>query len=106
ARRKQGVLVEPVVSYISVGPRHHLQLAGVRRLLYIYACLGQSLQMLFPILGIDNVGRFFAPVDAILVERAEHSVLLVVGVEEGADMIAPAEIDTGELSRVFVPCHM
>jgi hypothetical protein len=39
---------------------------------------------------------FSPPVDAILVERAEHSVLLVDGVEERADMISPGEIDPGE----------
>ena len=39
----------------------------------------------------------FAPVEAIFVERAEHSVLLVDGVEESADMISPGEIDPGEL---------
>ena len=53
--------------------------------------------MLFPILGIHNVSGLFAPVEAIFVERAEHSVLLVDGVEESADMISPGEIDPGEL---------
>src|SRR5713226_9319672 len=90
------VLVEPVIAHIYVGPRRHLQLAGVHHLLHIYACPGQALQMLFPILGIHNVGSLFAPVDAILVERAEHSVLLVDGVEERADMISPGEIDPSE----------
>jgi hypothetical protein len=73
------------------------RLAGVHHLLHIDACLGQSLQMLFPILGIHNGGSFFAPVDAILVERPEHSVFLVDGVEERADMIWPGEIDAGEI---------
>jgi hypothetical protein len=54
--------------------QYHLQLAGAHHLLRIYACLGQSLQMLFPILGVHNVSSLFAPVDAILVERAEHSM--------------------------------
>ena len=53
--------------------------------------------MLFPIFGIHNVGSLFAPVDAILVERAEHSVLLVDGVEERANMISPGEIHPGEI---------
>jgi len=38
--------------------------------------------MLFPILGIHNVGSLFTLVDDILVERTEHSVLFVDGVEE------------------------
>ena len=53
--------------------------------------------MLFPIRGIHNMGGLFAPVEAIFVERAEHSVLLVDGVKESAHMISPGEIDTGEL---------
>ena len=57
----------------------------------------EALIRVFPLLGFHNVGSFFAPVDAILVERAEHSVLLVDGVEERADMISPGEIDPGEL---------
>jgi hypothetical protein len=67
---------------------------------------GQALQMLLPILGIHNVGSLFAPVDAILVERAEHSVLLVDGVEKRADMISPGEIDPGEIYGMFVVCHI
>jgi hypothetical protein len=43
------------------------------------------------------MGGLFASVEAIFVERAEYSVLLVDGVEESADMISPGEIDTGEL---------
>ena len=59
--------------------------------------LGEPLQMLFQIRGIHTVGGLFAPVEAIFVERAEHSVFLVDGVEESADMISPGEIDSGEL---------
>jgi hypothetical protein len=91
------VLVEPVIAHMHVRPRRQLQLAGVHHFLHIYACLGQALQVLFPILGIHNVGSLFASVDAILVERAEHSVLLVDGVEESADMVSPSEVDPGEL---------
>src|SRR5712691_7955452 len=100
------VLVEPVIAHVYVGPRHHLQLAGVHHLLHIYACLGQSLQMLFPLLGIHNVGSLFPPVDAILIERAEHSVLLVDGIEESADMVSPGEIHPGEFYGMFAACHM
>jgi hypothetical protein len=63
----------------------------------MYTRLGEPLQMLFPIRGIHNMGGLFAPVEAIFVERAEHSVLLVDGVEESAHMISPGEIDTGQL---------
>ena len=52
------------------------------------------------------MGGLFAPVEAIFVERAEHSVLLVDGVEESADMISPGEIDPGEFYRMFVRCHI
>jgi hypothetical protein len=63
----------------------------------MYTRLGEPPQMLFPIRGIHNMGGLFAPVDAVLVERAEHSVLLADGVEEGADMISSGKIDPGEL---------
>ena len=33
-------------------------------------------------------------------------MFLVDGVEEGADMISPGEIDPGELYRMFVICHI
>jgi hypothetical protein len=46
---------------------------------------------------VGGVWKVFAPVEAIFVERAEHSVLLVDGVEERADMISPSEVDPGEL---------
>jgi hypothetical protein len=63
----------------------------------MYASLGEPVQMLFPIREIHNMGGLFAPVETILVERAEHSVLLVDGVEESADMVSPSEVDPGEL---------
>ena len=52
------------------------------------------------------MGGLFAPVEAIFVERAEHSVLLVDGVEESADMISPGETHPGEFYRMFVRCHI
>jgi hypothetical protein len=63
----------------------------------MYTRLGEPLQMLLPIRWIHNMGDLFATVEAIFVERAEHSVLLLDGVEESAHMISPGEIDTGEL---------
>jgi hypothetical protein len=63
----------------------------------MYTRLAEPLQMLFPIRGIHNMRGLFAPVEAIFVKRAEHSVLLVDGVEESAHMVSPGEIDTGEL---------
>ena len=86
-----------MVAHIHVRRRQHLQSAGVHHLLYIYTCLGEPLQILFPILGIHNVGSLFAQVEAIFVERAKYPVLLFDGVEEGADMTLRAEIDPGEL---------
>jgi hypothetical protein len=41
---------------------------------------------------LHDVGGFFAPIEAVLVERAEHSVFFVAGVEESAHMILPGEI--------------
>jgi hypothetical protein len=71
--------------------------AGIHHFLYMYTRHSEPLQMLFPIRRIHNMGGLFASVEAIFVERAEYSVLLVDGVEESADMISPGEIDTGEL---------
>jgi len=62
----------------------------------------KALIRVFPLLGFHNVGSLFAPVDAILVERAEHSVLLVDGVEERADMIHPARLTPA--SSTECPC--
>jgi hypothetical protein len=63
----------------------------------MYTRLGEALQMLFPIRWIHNMGSLFAPVEAVFVERAEHSVLLVNGVEESAHVISTGKIDPGEL---------
>jgi len=55
----------------------------------MYTRLSEPLQMLFPVLGIHNVSSSFSPKEAIFVEGAEHSVLLIDGGEEGADMVSP-----------------
>jgi hypothetical protein len=60
--------------------------------LHIYTRLGEPLRILFPILGIHDVGSLFAPAEAVSVERAT-----VDGVEESADMTLSAEIDSREL---------
>jgi len=63
----------------------------------MYTRLSESLQMLFPVLGIHNVSGSFSPQEALFVEGAEHSVLLIEGGEEGADMVSPCQADPGEL---------
>ena len=49
----------------------------MKELTRLYTRLGEPPQMLFPIRGIHNVRRLFAKVEALFVERAEHSMLLV-----------------------------
>src|SRR3981189_1674592 len=44
---------------------------------------------------------FVAPVEAVLDERAQHAVLLVVAVKEGANVTMPAECGSGDLHRVL-----
>jgi len=48
-------------------------LARVHHLLHIYACPGEPIQIPFPILGIHDVGSFFALTEAVFVERNEAS---------------------------------
>lgn len=62
----------------------------------------KALIRVFPLLGFHNVGILFAPVDAILVQRAQYSVLLVDGVEERSDMIHPARLTPA--SSTECPC--
>ena len=47
---------------------------------------------------------FVAPVEAVLDERAQHAVLLVVAVKEGANVTMPAECGSGDLHHAqFTP---
>src|SRR5207253_3994564 len=95
-----------VPAQVSVLPRPHFQLACVHRLVHIDTCFGESLEMLFPELGINDVESFFPLLKAIFDERAKHSVLLVDAVEESANVTLPAENAPGKLNRMAVGCHI
>jgi len=62
--------------------------------------------MLFPFLRIHDVGRLFAPVEAIFEERAKHPVLLVDAVEESANVTLPGEIASGKLHGMIFGFHI
>src|ERR1700676_4785613 len=53
--------------------------------------------MFFPVFRNHDVGRLFAPVEAIFEERTKHPVLLVDAVKESTNVTLPAEIASGEL---------
>jgi hypothetical protein len=76
-------------------------LAGAHRLLHIDACFGESPEMFFPLLGINEMVGLVAPVQTVLDERAKHTVLLVNAVEERANMLA--EGSPGKLQGAPTP---
>jgi hypothetical protein len=80
-RREPHVLVEPRSAERTVLPRPHLQLAAVDRLLHVYTCIGEPPEMLVAPLGIHEMKRLVAALEAICDERAKHSVLLVGAVK-------------------------
>lgn len=51
-------MLSRLLEVTDVGPREHLQPASVRQLLHTYTCIGEPLQICFPILGIYDVGSF------------------------------------------------
>src|SRR6266852_2622159 len=105
-RSQHGILVEPVVAHIHVGPRQHLQLTGVHHLSHIYACRREPPQIVFPLLHFNNVGRPFSTVEAIFEERAKHPVLLVEVVEESTNVLMPAETAIGTPHGTVIRCHV
>jgi hypothetical protein len=70
-------------------------LAGVDRRPHIDLGPGEALEMLAATIGINEMERSIATVDAILDERAQHPVLLVDAGEERADVTRFAEVEPG-----------
>src|SRR6185295_16564814 len=101
-RLQPGVLVKPASVERTVLPRVDLQLARAQSLLYIDTRLGESREVFFPSLGINEMEGFVAHVEAILNERSKDTVLLVDAVEESTNVTLPAEGATGKLHRMFV----
>src|ERR1700758_5367142 len=95
-----------MVTHVHVGPGQNLQLARFHHPLNVYSCLGQSLQVIFPILGSHDVRSLFTPIEAILVERAQHSVLLVQPVEERANVSVRSDVRTSTLQGSTVRRHL
>jgi hypothetical protein len=54
--------------------------------LHVDTCVGESLEMVFASLRVDEMERLIPPVKAIPDERAKHAVLLVDAIEERADV--------------------
>ena len=95
-----------MVAHIHVGPGQNLQLSCLHQPLNVYSCLAQSLQILFPILGLHDVRSLFTPIEAILVEGAKHPVLLVQAVEERANVSVRADAGAGRPQGTTVRRHL
>src|SRR5437667_12887484 len=100
------MLVEVVPVQVSVLPRPHFQLACVHRLVHIDTCFGESLEMLFPELGINDVESFFSLLKAIFDERAKHSVLVVDAVDESANVTFTVDNASVIVNRLTIVCHI
>src|SRR5579864_3614353 len=95
-----------MVTYVHVGPGQNLQLACFHHPLNLYSCLGQSLQILFSILGIHDVRSLFTPIETILIEGAQHPVLLVQAVEERANVSVRSDAGASTLQGTTVRRHL
>src|SRR5580658_10220371 len=95
-RSQHGVLIEALVAHIRIGPRQDLQAAGLNHVLLVYAAVREPLQVLFSILRFHDVDGLVATIEAVFEERAKDSVLLVEGVEEGANMTMTPQGASGE----------
>jgi hypothetical protein len=94
-RPEPGVRIESAISRSRWFPDLHLQLARADRGPHVDLGFGESPEMLAAMLGINEMERSIASVEAILDERAEQPVLLVDVGEERADVTGLAEVDPG-----------
>ena len=64
----------------------------------------QAAHPLGPMLGIDDVEDLIAPLEPLLREGEEHAILLLLAVEEAADVAEPAGRRAGQphCARWFV----
>jgi len=83
-----------------------VQLTSCDRLLHINASLTQPCDVVMRLLGSTNVDRLLPVIEAIFEERAKHTVLLVDGVEQSADMTLRTEIAPANCTESsFVAIH-
>ena len=85
------VLVEVVVLDVRLLPAADFQLALGLGVGHVDALLLQPPQVVGPVLRVDDVEGPVALLEAVLDERHQHPVLLLLGVEEGADVAGAAE---------------
>src|SRR3954451_4997668 len=100
------ILIEAVAAHVSVLPSPQLELARTHRLLNVDAGFGEALQMLSLQLGIDDVERLVATVEAVFDEGAQHPVLLIDVVEESANVTVLTETAPGTSHGTAVRCHV
>jgi hypothetical protein len=73
--------------------------------LHVDTCLGEPSEMVFALLGVNEMEGFIPLVEAFLDERAKHAVLLVGAVEERANVTMLAESAPRDLQGMPVGVH-
>src|SRR5882672_7590141 len=90
------ILIEAAVAKVRVRVRPKFELAGLLRGGRIDPDRRQALQMILVLVRVDDVNRSVAAREAVLDERQQHPVFLVVAVEKRADMACVAELRAGQ----------
>src|SRR6266850_2740394 len=90
------MLIEAAVAKVRVRVRPNLELTRSLSGGGIDADRRQALQMIFMLVRVDDVNRFVAAREAVLDERQQHPIFLIVAVEKRADMACVAELRAGE----------
>src|SRR5258705_11766921 len=90
------MLSEAAVAKVRVSIRPNIELGGSLSGGRIDPDRRQALQMIFMLVRVDYVDRFVAAREAVLDERQQHPIFLIVAVEKRADMAGVAELRAGE----------
>src|SRR5438132_8781069 len=102
---QHSILVEAAVPKIGFDVRPQLELSARLCGGRVDPCGCQALQMVTALLRIDDVNRLVATLKPLLDERKQHAILLVLAVEECADMACFAELRAGKGNGRRVPLH-
>src|SRR5882762_4199686 len=102
---QHSILVEATVPKIGFDVRPQLELSARLCGGRVDPCGCQALQMVTALIRIDDVNRLVATLKPLLDERKQHAILLVLAVEECADMACFAKLRAGKGNGRRVPLH-
>src|SRR5262245_62069299 len=85
------VLIESAIAKVRISPCEYLELATLAGRANVDAGRRQSLDMLVTSFGIDSMDGLLAAFEAVLNERHQHPILVIMTVEKCADMTGRAK---------------